>query len=342
MQTGAHGVGRAAGESGSADRRRGARGVVLGEALAARGTTVRGSGSKHAPSLPERGWWFLAAAAGARGKRRLCRGARRAGVTRRKAAACREHRLAAAARPRRAARRAAAAWGRRVPAAVPARRATRRSGRAAPILSGKLFRPPLTCCRRNRGPPRTRHGASRWSSCRDTLAILSTKLQLMCAPALGEKRRKPSQPTHARAPPAPPQLGVCVTVLKQRCREFGVTRWPYRKVRFWAPPAKRRSHCWRRKIRQALASARHADAAGEPATHRNAPHRAGAQAGRHHQRAGGRRARRRGGSGACWSCRCRRPTASGQRGRGAYRPRPRTRMGGIAPARVFLPQMRAS
>ena len=53
--------------------------------------------------------------------------------------------------------------------------------------------------------------------------------------ALCEKQRKPSQPTHAlRAPPAPPQLGVCVTVLKQRCREFGIARWPYRKVRFWA------------------------------------------------------------------------------------------------------------
>lgn len=27
------------------------------------------------------------------------------------------------------------------------------------------------------------------------------------------------------------KLGVCVTVLKQQCRELGIVRWPYRKVR---------------------------------------------------------------------------------------------------------------
>ena len=27
------------------------------------------------------------------------------------------------------------------------------------------------------------------------------------------------------------QLGLCVTVLKQKCREFGIVRWPFRKVK---------------------------------------------------------------------------------------------------------------
>lgn len=32
------------------------------------------------------------------------------------------------------------------------------------------------------------------------------------------------------------KLGVCVTVLKQQCRELGIIRWPYRKVREEALP----------------------------------------------------------------------------------------------------------
>jgi hypothetical protein len=27
------------------------------------------------------------------------------------------------------------------------------------------------------------------------------------------------------------KLGLCVTVLKQKCREFGIVRWPFRKVK---------------------------------------------------------------------------------------------------------------